>query len=152
MSGDRGPTPEEEATGRAWQLLCELVLDNVRRREVSDTLGLSFGRIKALRRIAVHPMLTMGELAALLGIDAPATTVAVDDLETRGLVERRPHPTDRRAKVVVATTRGTSMARQAQAILNRPPERLAALPPGDVAELLRILGGMSDGEAAGEPD
>jgi hypothetical protein len=44
------------------------------------------------------------------------------------------------------------MARQAQAILNRPPERLAALPPGDVAELLRILGGMSDGEAAGEPD
>ena len=82
--------------------MCDLVLDNERRREVSDAIGLSFGRVKALRRIARHPM-TMGELAAKLGIDAPYATLVVDELERQGLVERGPHPTDRRVKLVTAT-------------------------------------------------
>ncbi len=55
-------TPRRPAR-RAWSAMCDLVLDNERRREVSDALGLTFGRVRALRRIARHPM-TMGELAA----------------------------------------------------------------------------------------
>ena len=35
----------------AWQIMADLVLDNQRRREVSDAVGLSFGKAKALRRI-----------------------------------------------------------------------------------------------------
>jgi DNA-binding MarR family transcriptional regulator len=60
--------------------------------------------------------MSMGELAAALGIDRPSATVLVDDLESLGLVRRRPHPTDRRAKVVEATRKGTAMARQADEI------------------------------------
>jgi DNA-binding MarR family transcriptional regulator len=122
----------------AWEILRELVLDNERRREVSDALGMSFARAKALRRIYKAPS-TMGELATFLGIDAPYMTIVVDDLERQGLVERKPHPTDRRAKLVETTALGRQMASRARAILNRPPAELAALPEAELVALLRGL-------------
>src|SRR3954465_2419519 len=82
-----------------WLLMSDLVLDHQRRRAVSEAVGLSFSRTRAVRRVAAEPM-SMGELAAALGIDRPNATVLVDDLERQGLVRRRPHPTDRRAKMV----------------------------------------------------
>jgi DNA-binding MarR family transcriptional regulator len=118
--------------------MCDLVLDNQRRREVSDAVGLTFGRIKALRRIAWAPK-TMGELATALGIDAPYATLVVDDLERQGLVERRPHPTDRRVKVVAATSAGSALAHRAEEIMSRPPAGLAALPGPELEALARIL-------------
>jgi DNA-binding MarR family transcriptional regulator len=127
-----------DLAGAAWDLLRELVLDNERRREVSDAIGMSFGRIKAIRRIAARPM-PMGELATTLGIDPPYMTIVVDDLQAQGLVERRPHPTDRRAKLVVATRKGKDVARRAEAILSHPPRELTALDDADLAELVRIL-------------
>lgn len=121
-----------------WLLMNNLVLDNVRRREVSEALGISFGRARALRRLARQPM-SMGELAAALGIDPPNATVVVDDLESLTLVRRRPHPTDRRAKVVEATRKGREMARRADAILGTPPPELSVLNTEDLEALRRIL-------------
>jgi DNA-binding MarR family transcriptional regulator len=122
----------------AWQIMADLVLDNQRRREVSDAVGLSFGKAKALRRIADKPM-SMRELAALLGLDPPNLTPVIDDLEEAGLVERQPHPTDRRAKVVVATAAGAELAQRAQAILDRPPAGLSGLTTDDLETLVRTL-------------
>ena len=93
--------------------MAALVLDNERRREVSEQTGLSFGKMRALRRIAVAPM-PMRELAGLLGMDPPNLTMVVDDLERSGLVERQAHPTDRRVKLVVATPKGAALARRAE--------------------------------------
>jgi DNA-binding MarR family transcriptional regulator len=118
--------------------MCDLVLDNERRREVSDAVGLSFGRIRALRRIARAPK-TMGEVAAALGIDAPNATLVVDDLERAGLVERRAHPTDRRSKLVAATKQGSAVARRAETIMGRPPAGLAGLPRPELEQLVRLL-------------
>jgi MarR family transcriptional regulator for hemolysin len=42
-------------------------------------------------------------LAQHLGIDRTAMTYLLDDLETAGLIERRPGPADWRARRVVAT-------------------------------------------------
>jgi DNA-binding MarR family transcriptional regulator len=81
----------------------------------------------------------MGELATFLGIDPPYMTIVVDDLERQGLVERKPHPTDRRAKLVETTVRGKEAARRARVILNRPPAELTALPEAELAALLRGL-------------
>ncbi len=135
---DPASNPDADAAHRAWSAMCDLVLDNERRREVSDALDLSFGRIRALRRIARAPM-TMGELAAKLGIDAPYATLVVDELERQGLVERRPHPTDRRAKLVATTKRGASVARVAEEIMNRPPVGLTSLSGSDLETLATIL-------------
>jgi DNA-binding MarR family transcriptional regulator len=118
--------------------MSDLVLDNERRREVSEQLGLSFGKARALRRIAVRAM-PMRELAALLGVDPPNLTTVVDDLERAGLVERHSHPTDRRVKLVGATAAGTALAHRAQELLARPPAGLYELPPDDLEALERIL-------------
>jgi DNA-binding MarR family transcriptional regulator len=121
-----------------WMLMSDLVLDNLRRRAVSEALGMSFGRARAIRRLAREPM-SMGELVAALDIDPPNATVLVDDLEAQGLVRRRAHPTDRRARLVEATRRGKGLARRADEILATPPEALSALPGDDLEALRRIL-------------
>ncbi len=128
----------DRAAREAWQTMIDLVLDNERRREVSGQAGLSFGKLKALRRIARRPM-PMGELAALLDVDPPNLTMVVDDLERAGLVERQAHPTDRRVKLVVATDAGAALAQQAQETLERPPAALLELAPDDLEILGRIL-------------
>jgi DNA-binding MarR family transcriptional regulator len=138
-----GASTEEDTPAALWTMLCDLVLDNERRREVAEALGMSFGRVRALRRIAARAM-PMGELAATLGIDAPYTTIVVDDLQRQGLVERRPHPTDRRAKVVVATRRGRVAAQRANEILGTPPAGLAGLDQADVRELARIVRSVTE--------
>jgi DNA-binding MarR family transcriptional regulator len=125
-----------------WLLMSDLVLDNERRREVAEALGISFGRARTVRRLARRPM-SMGELAGALGIDPPNATVVVDDLEALGLVRRRPHPTDRRAKVVEATRKGKEMARRADTILATPPPALSALGADDLEALRRILESVS---------
>jgi DNA-binding MarR family transcriptional regulator len=125
-----------------WLLISDLVLDNQRRREVSEALGISFGRARALRRLARQPM-SMGELAAALEIDPANATVVVDDLESLRLARRRPHPTDRRAKVAEATRKGKDMARRADAILGTPPPALSALSTDDLEALRRILTGVT---------
>ena len=123
----------------AWRAMRTLVFElNDRRAEVAAAIGMSFVRAKALRRLARAPM-TMRELAAELSIDAPYATLVVDDLEARGLVERRPDATDRRRKIVAATPEGLRLAQAAEQILDVPPTALAALPAEDLAELDRIM-------------
>ena len=136
-----GPNRPSVDAREVWAMLCELVLENVRRREVSETLGLSFSRIRAIRRITRQPM-SMGELARALDIDPPNATTMVDELESLGLAKRRPHPTDRRAKVVEATRKGAQIARRADEILSTPPAAMSDLDPKDIDELRRILGGV----------
>src|SRR4051812_44994968 len=132
------PSRDTAAAHEVWLLMSDLVLDHGRRREVTDALGISFGRARALRRLARRGM-SMGELAAALGTDPPNATVLVDELERLGLVLRGPHPTDRRARIVEATPKGREMARRADDILSTPPPGLSALPREDVDTLRRIL-------------
>jgi DNA-binding MarR family transcriptional regulator len=121
-----------------WSLMSDLVLDHQRRREVVEATGVSFGRSRAVRRLVRRP-LSMKELATAMGIDPPNATTVVDDLERLGLVERRPHPTDRRAKLVEATDAGRALADTANAILSAPPPGLAGLGARDLATLRRLL-------------
>jgi len=139
-SGEDAPRRDAASvTAReVWLLMSDVVLDHDRRRAVSDALGMSFGRARAIRRVARRPM-SMGELAAALAIDPPNATVLVDDLESLGLVRRRPHPTDRRAKMVEATRKGKAIARRADEILGTPPAGLTELDPDDLDALGRIL-------------
>jgi len=125
-----------------WSLMSDVVFANVRRREASDALGLSFGRLRAIRRVARQPM-SMGQLAHSLTIDPPNATVLVDELEALGLVRRRPHPTDRRAKMVEATRKGMNVAQRADEILSAPPPGLDRLADQDLRALWRILRGVS---------
>ncbi|MFC1417645.1 MarR family winged helix-turn-helix transcriptional regulator [Streptacidiphilus cavernicola] len=128
-----------ETASRVFEAMRNLVLESDDRRiEVTEALGMSFGRTKALRRLAAGP-LRMSELTAKLLTDKPYTTLIVDDLERRGLVERSVHPDDRRCKIVTITAAGQAVAAQADAILARPPESMLALDPEELAALDRAM-------------
>lgn len=62
-----------------------------------------------LRSCAV-PDATPTQLALWLGTDNPGMTRLLDRLETKGLVQRRTNPTDRRAIVVEPTDAGQTLA------------------------------------------
>jgi DNA-binding MarR family transcriptional regulator len=121
-----------------WLMMSDVVLDQHRSREVAEAVGVSFGRMRAVRRLARRPM-SMSELARALNIDKPNATTVVDDLEALGLVRRTPHPTDRRAKRVEATAEGAKLAARADEILGRPPEALVELGSDTLEELREAL-------------
>ncbi|MEV5752219.1 MarR family transcriptional regulator [Actinoallomurus sp. NPDC052308] len=133
---------DPDAVARVWAAMCSLVLKQEdRRKEVAETLGMSFFRAKALRRLLPGP-LTMRELTSRLATEKPYTTLVVDDLERRGFVERSVHPDDRRCKIVTLTPAGVAAAEQAERILARPPRSLLALAPEDLAALDRIMAAL----------
>jgi DNA-binding MarR family transcriptional regulator len=136
---------EQDVAERAWRSMSDLVLDNDRQRAVSEALGVSFVRLKALRRVAWKPM-TGRQLAEAIGTDPPHVSVIVDELERKGLVERTPHPTDRRAKLVTVTPAGRRAAQKAEQMLFEPPAALRALPPEDLAALDRIVTALLEPE------
>ena len=109
---------------RAWRAMSDLVLDHDRKVAVSEALGLSFARVRALRRLAAEP-LTLRALAERLAADPPYVTLIVDDLEERGLVQRTPHPEDRRAKLVQLTAAGRAAAARADDDPGRAARRAA---------------------------
>jgi DNA-binding MarR family transcriptional regulator len=127
-----------QLAGEVWLAMSDLVLDRLRRRAVADATGLSFGKARALRRLARQP-LSMSELAEAMDTEKPNATTTVAELESLGLVERRPHPTDGRAKLVEATPAGRDVARRADEILAAPPPGLTALSAKDLTTLSRIV-------------
>ena len=125
---------------RVWQALVALVMDTRDdwRRNVGEATGLPFSRVRALKRIADGPM-TLRALAEAMSCDAPAATVAVNDLEERGYVTRHADADDRRVKIVTLTLKGKQAMKAVRQVTDRAPEALAALPARDIAELTRIL-------------
>ena len=119
-----------------WRVMTTLVTDNRDswRRATADQTGLPFSRIRILLRLARGSM-TVKEVAQAVTIDAPAATVAVNDLEDRGLVMRQTVPTNRRCKVVSLTDRGWSMVATIHGIVDPAPEALAALDSNELKAL-----------------
>jgi DNA-binding MarR family transcriptional regulator len=101
-------------------------------------LGAGSGRIRVLFLLRERPM-TLGQLAEAHGVDRPYATIIVDKLVHLGFVERQPHPTDRRSKVVSLTLAGQEAAATAERILSEPPPALRALSTGQLAELTELL-------------
>ena len=125
---------------KVWRDLTRLVLDNKdtwRRAAVAET-GLPFSRIRILVRLSRSPM-TVKEVASAATIDAPAATVAVNDLEDRGLVVRETDPNNRRSKLVSLTDTGRDLVAKVKAIDDPAPESLSALSDDDLAALEAII-------------
>ncbi|MFE9625311.1 MarR family winged helix-turn-helix transcriptional regulator [Streptomyces sp. NPDC006527] len=57
---------------------------------------------------------TVTELAVHLGVTKQAASQLVDELVRKGYVERRPHPRDARARLIVLTERGWACTRAAE--------------------------------------
>ena len=110
------------------------------RRELG--LGAGSGRIRVLFLLREQPM-TLAQLAEAHGVDRPYATIIVDKLETLGFVERHPHPSDRRSKIVTLTPAGRAAAATADRILGEPPPALRALTKEQLTQLTGLLSRLS---------
>ncbi|HET8778557.1 MAG TPA: MarR family winged helix-turn-helix transcriptional regulator [Agromyces sp.] len=83
------------------------------------------------------------EIAEFLRLDPSQVVSLVDDLQSRGLVERRTDPADRRANVVVATDAGRRLAAVARESAREAEEQVHGQLSSDerqtLTALLRVL-------------
>jgi DNA-binding MarR family transcriptional regulator len=99
---------------RAQQVLMARLNDLLR------PLGLTFPRYEALMLLfySRRGALPLGKIGARLQVHPTSVTNLIDGLERRGLVERTPHPTDRRTTLAAITEQGREAARGATEVLN----------------------------------
>ncbi len=104
-------------------------------RRVADQFGLTTAQAVALRELP-EPC-TLRALAERMHCESSNATFVADRLEEMGLLERRPHPTDRRAKLLHLTPQGVAMRRKVvrQLGIDSPLARL----DDDEQDLLRGL-------------
>lgn len=132
--------PRNPLADEVWNALTSLVFDNRDswRRAVVEQTGLPFSRVRVLRRLGRQPM-TVKEVAQAATLDAPAATVAVNDLEERGLVVREVDPANRRCKTVSLTEAGRAVLAGIEAIDDPAPDVLAALDDDELRALRTAL-------------
>jgi len=83
---------------------------------------------------------TQRDIAGFLRLDPSQVVALVDDLQRRGLLERVPDPTDRRANVVRATDAGRALHSLAVDAARAAEETLhAALAPAERSQLATLL-------------
>jgi DNA-binding MarR family transcriptional regulator len=80
---------------------------------------------------------TGNELAEYLGITKQAASLMIDSLEEHEYVVRRPHPTDRRGKLIVLTTKAWECIRATEAASVAIEEQWAAIMGPEHLEQIR---------------
>ena len=123
-----------------WEQMLEFLIGRQRRLHAPSVHGLNPGVIKALLALEPDTPQTMGALAQTFACDASNVTWLVDRLEERGLVERRPHPSDRRVRMVALTGPGEKTRSELRDSMYEPPPELLSLSREDLESLREILG------------
>jgi DNA-binding MarR family transcriptional regulator len=108
-------------------------------RAVLAERGLTTSRAEVLYLLARDGALVQRALAQAMGCSPRHVTGLVDTLTHDGLVERRPHPSDRRASCVVLTDRGAETAAWMDSRRHDAARAiLGDVPTADLAAFLRV--------------
>ncbi|MCO1578052.1 MarR family transcriptional regulator [Crossiella sp. SN42] len=106
--------------------------------------GLSMWAYAVLTAVDEGPIRTQVALAQAIGADKTRIIGVLDELQQAGLIERRPDPADRRARLVSITEKGRKLRRTTQAAIQANEDRvLARLPAAERAAFLRALAVLS---------
>lgn len=105
-----------------------------------EPLGITGRQLAVLVVLDAAEPLSQLDAARELGVDRTTMVALVDDLEAKGLVERRRSPEDRRKNIVGLTAHGKKALTQGER-LHKEAERafLAELTPIESELFLRIL-------------
>jgi DNA-binding MarR family transcriptional regulator len=136
----RGPIPEELSVFPGYLLAR---LGEFSRRRFHDALapeGLHPRHFGVLTVVAAHPGLSQQQLHEKTAIDASSMVAVVDELEAKGLAERRPYPGDRRARTVFLTPLGEQTLARVGALAGElQGELLQALTPDERRTFILLL-------------
>ena len=138
-------SPGDEAAVLGELLMAAARTQRRRWRDVLAPWDLSPHHARALRVVGGREGVRLSDLAGALHIAPRSATEVADALQARGLVERTPDPTDRRAVVLAPTAEGRRVQQEiatARAADNR--DLFARLDAADRATLARILRTLAD--------
>jgi DNA-binding MarR family transcriptional regulator len=97
--------------------------------------------------IEANSGLNQTRLGNALGIDRSTVVAVIDRLEGRGLVDRKPAPSDRRSYALHLTEQGRALLHQARDLVvaheTRIAKNLNAAEQAQLIELLSRIGGPS---------
>ena len=142
IAGQRDPAGDEPLSEAFWAVARRL-------REMSqESLApwdITPAHLRALRVLKRHGPMRLSELSEHLQIVPRSTTQVADALESRGLIERRPDPGDRRATLVEVTGHGSEVLDEIRAARGTEAERIfGRLSETDRGHLTRILRKLRD--------
>lgn len=101
---------------------------------------ISPGRFGVLVLVSANPGMTQSLLASATQLDRSTMVAVIDQLESRGLVERRASPTDRRSNALVLTVAGEKLLKQMKRRIKKHEARIAAaMTPGETDTLVELL-------------
>ena len=115
--------------------------------DVSRMAGvpLSASTLLVIERLRSGPM-RVNDLGASVGITSGGITRQVQDLEAKGLIEKKPDETDKRAAIVGLSGKGADVARLADAIRDFSTRRaLGEWEDEDVERVAPLLERLADG-------
>ncbi len=102
--------------------------------------GLNRTQAIVLTALHHHPGLQVQQLSDPAGVEPANVTRTIQSLERRGLLERRPHPTDGRASIFYLTDSGEKQARTlSDAVDEVSSEMLRGIEPENLRVLERTL-------------
>jgi DNA-binding MarR family transcriptional regulator len=137
---DRGPIPGELAQFPGY-LLARLGESSSRRfREALEAGGdLHPRHFGVMTMVAAQPGMTQQQLHEKTGIDPSSMVAVIDELESGGLAERRPHPGDRRARTIFLTDAGLDTLRDVKQLVAELQRELFAPLTAEEARTLHAL-------------
>lgn len=106
---------------------------------------------------ALEGEMTQIQIAELSALDKTTMVLTVDDLEKKGFAERRPSPTDRRARIIAVTEDGYAKAVEGHGIIDEVHNDVLAAIPADEREAfvrnleLLVRGRLSTPVESGRP-
>jgi len=110
-----------------------------------EPLGIEPRHFGVLNRIAAHEGESQQALGRRLGLHPTRVVFLVDELEERGLVERRRNPADRRSNALHLTAAGRRLLTRARAVAARRNEAMAkGLTVAERRTLTRLLQRVAD--------
>ncbi|MER5978525.1 MarR family transcriptional regulator [Streptomyces sp. NPDC001857] len=107
---------------------------------VLDAHGLTMWAYAVLSHLDETPLRTQAALAEAIHADKTRIIAVLDDLESRGLLTRRPDPKDRRVRLLSLTSEGRQLRDVVRAAVQDREERmLGQIPAADRETFLRSL-------------
>ena len=142
-------TPLADSEGRIDTSYLETLLGYNARRAALAVIGVFLQRMapfglrpvdfSVLTLIAHNPGITSRQLCAALDILPPNLVGMIKSLDKRGLIERRPHPTDRRAQGLHLSPSGRKLQKDAQATATKLERDVASRLSEQELDLLKEL-------------
>jgi DNA-binding MarR family transcriptional regulator len=135
------PSPDVDVAEFAGQLFFRLWrASHTRTAEALESIGLTPPLFALLNVLGARKGAIQQELGSAMGIDPSTMVSLIDQLESAGLAERRPHPKDRRAREVAITPKGRRVLERARDLARRVErDLLRGLTPSERRQLLTLL-------------